>query len=160
MLESWSLIRIALIACASAGCASSAPRLTSAEIEVGDAHACDGIAERDRGPWDGSQIQAVTELREPRQMGKVATDVLCGAEIELRPTPLLTRAWLARASRCHVARHASALLPDRETDPLAVGQPTVSVRETDRGFVISVRGETEDEAKEILRRAQQLRTGR
>lgn len=129
---------------------------SEAEIE---AEACAGVSpqERDVGPLvDRTAIERVSELRERSVSGKVVSHLVRGAEIVVRPQPGMTRVWLARVSRCHAVRHATTILPDRGTDPLAVTRAEVTVREGETAFVIAIRADDDEAAAEIVRRARAL----
>jgi hypothetical protein len=138
-------------------CGSTPGRAPNASLL--DEDACAGIPDQDRDNDPFSEktlVEGVVELREPEPSSKIVLRRLRGATVVLRATPQLTRPWLGRVIHCHVMRHAAALLPDRDDDPLAVGHPEVAVRETETGFAVEIRSANYEDAREIVRRARGL----
>jgi len=58
--------------------------------------------------------------------------------------------------RCHEARLGVTALADRDRDPLAVDHPAVVVSEQGTNFVVAIRGNNNEDAREIVRRAKAL----
>jgi hypothetical protein len=83
---------------------------------------------------------------------------LRGAELFVRPTPGISRQWIARVLQCHVAFHdiAGPSLAETSPDPLVVDEAKFTVDETETAFVIRIKGSNKAEGQEILARAQRL----
>lgn len=160
------IIRVALgiVACAglvhcaseSSGGARRAETAALTDVQT----SCAGVAEAERqhGPlFDRSRIEGAFDLVEAVPIGKTSWNHVRGAEVVVRSEPGVTRSWLTRVARCHVAMHATAQGPAAATDdPFAVGLPAVSVDEREASFVIAIRGHDDDEGREIARRAHAL----
>ena len=141
------------------GCGSAAESAAAAPAVAEAQSYCSGVADedRDRDPFaDCALIESVGELKDREQHGKVWVDHVRGAEIALRATPGMSTPWLERMLRCHEARLQTTALADRERDPLAVDHPTVLVSEQETRFVVAIRGSTNEDAREIVRRARAL----
>jgi hypothetical protein len=88
---------------------------------------------------------------------RFASTELRGAEIVLRPAPDVTKHWVARVLRCHLADPVALAMRDSLDDPLVVGAPEVSLDQTSDRIVLRIVGRDEALGEEILRRAEQLR---
>lgn len=134
-------------------CASARARDPAAE----EAKLCDGVPSelRDRGLLaERAFVQDVVDLRE--HVGKQALRVLRGAGVVVRPGPGMTRPWLGRICACHIAHVARAANLARTDDPLAVDGASFDVLETDTAYVVEIRSQRIDDAREIARRAHLL----
>lgn len=101
-------------------------------------------------------VEAVYEDQEQEQWGHNTASHLKGAKIMLRPEPGISRPMLGRAIQCRVAERPPSTLANNDTDPLATGHVEVQVVETDTGYMVVVRSPNEGEAREIVRRANNL----
>jgi hypothetical protein len=101
-------------------------------------------------------VEAVYEDHVQEQWGHNTVSHLKGAKIMLRPEPGISRPMLGRALQCRVAERSASAIAINDTDPLATGHADVQVTETDTGYMVVVRGENEQEAREIVRRANNL----
>ena len=63
---------------------------------------------------------------------------------------------LGRTLQCRIAKGLMTGLANDNADPLTVGQVHVHVANTNTGFMVVVSSENEDEAREIVRRANNL----
>jgi hypothetical protein len=102
------------------------------------------------------QIESVRPLHERRSSARVPEGEVRGAEIYVRPSPALTRTFVARALRCHLADPVALALHEPFEDPLLVGTPRVSLESSEEGLVIRIAGHDGAEGQEILRRAEGL----
>jgi hypothetical protein len=106
----------------------------------------------------GDAVESVEPLYTGAPDAKSGSDArLYGAQIRIRAAQGVTAQWLDRALECHSARrllqHASA---DRLTnDPFWLPGRMVDIdaQSARDAFVVSVRGESTDDAQEILIRA-------
>jgi hypothetical protein len=159
-------------------------RAASEALRQAEDQACVGISEEDRemspfshyddvetvaeldksvatGNTEVSSVKEVSETRETRA-GKQQQTNLVGAEVVFRAVPGLTAEWLQRVVNCHIARNA-ALGPavasaDMPHCPLAVDGAKASVSSVGNGFAVTIRADSAESAKEIVRRAQALKT--
>jgi hypothetical protein len=157
---------IASLGVASAGCGAVASRAQSVASAASatassdrTADLCAGLpeVEHERPSFlrtDG--IEAVHPVTAERSAIKFGEPELLGAAIVLRPRPTVTKPWVARVLRCHLADPVAVALSDRFGDPLTVGEPAVSVDETPGGLVVRIAGQGSAQGEEILRRAEQL----
>ena len=119
---------------------------------------CNGVSEQSANADVLSRpglIEAVYEDNEQEQWGHNTVSHLKGAKIMLRPEPGISRPMLGRALQCRVAERSPAIAAN-DTDPLAAGPTDVQVTETDTGYMVVVRSQSEEEAREIVRRANNL----
>jgi hypothetical protein len=104
------------------------------------------------------ELEGVRKSMGERRFIKYSVQELRGAELLVRPSPGISRQWIARVIRCHVAYHdlAGAGVPETPADPLFVDDAEISFGETDTSFFIRIQGSTMSEGEEILARAQRL----
>jgi hypothetical protein len=102
-------------------------------------------------------IESVRPVRAERAAIKFAPSELRGAEIVLRPDPSLTKHWVTRVLRCHLADPVALAVRSRFDDPLVVGAPEVSLDQTSDRIVLRIAGRDTAQGEEILRRAELLR---
>jgi len=153
-------LALALPAC-TAGVAPSDLRVPVAPAPVSDraADLCAGLPEIEQvrpsflRP-DG--IEAVRPVTADSPRMKFAEPELRGAEIVLRPRTTVTKHWVARVLRCHLADPLALALTGRFEDPLVVGEPDVSLDQTSDRVVLRIAGRDGAQGEEILRRAEQL----
>jgi hypothetical protein len=101
-------------------------------------------------------VEAVYEDREEQHWGHNTVSQLKGAKIMLRPEPGISRPMLGRALQCRIAKTFAAGVATNDTDPLSTGHPDVEVMETNTGYMVVVRSRNEEDAREIVRRANNL----
>jgi hypothetical protein len=92
--------------------------------------------------------------------GKQAHDEVVGAVVVFRAVPGLTAEWLQRIVDCHVARN-NALgndMPEMSYCPLVPKGITAKVSSTGDGFAVTIESQDPNTAKEVLRRAQGLKS--
>jgi hypothetical protein len=72
----------------------------------------------------------------------------------------MTAPWLQRLIDCHLARNAALghEVPEMPYCPLVPKGVTATVRPTPTGFAVEIRSSDRDTAKEIVRRAEGLRS--
>ena len=99
-------------------------------------------------------IEAVYEDHEQEQWGHNTVEHLKGAKIMVRPEPGITRPMLGRALQCRLSERSSAMAIS-DTDALP-GHAEVQVSETDTGYMVVIRSQNADEAREIVRQANNL----
>jgi hypothetical protein len=152
--------RIALtgVSFAVAGCASSS-RDVAAPDQMADI--CRGVPdmERQRPTFlQSSGIESVRPFMGEQHYVKFTLPQLRGADIFVRAGPGVTKQWVARVLRCHVAWRDAAGLSNQDgfEDPSTVDRPDLSFIETETGFVVRIAGHDKAEGEEILRRAQRL----
>ena len=103
-------------------------------------------------------IVSMAPLNEIRFAGKAKYSQTEGVAIKLRATPGISVPWLERVNGCHVALVASGRLPGNvgPSDPFILPGTTVEASEVYAGFVLSLRGQNYDAAREILQRSYAL----
>jgi hypothetical protein len=101
-------------------------------------------------------IESIRPVTAERPDVKFAVPELRGAEIVLRPGTAVTKHWVVRVLRCHLADPVALALSGRFEDPLVVGAPAVSLDDTSDRVVLRIAGRDGAEGEEILRRAEQL----
>lgn len=136
-------------------------RAAAQALRDAEAAACTGIddLDRDMSPFAHREdIASVAPLTETVQMGRQTRERGVGATVVFRATPGMTVEWLQRLVDCHLARNASLghSVPEMEYCPLVPRGVTARVRSTGDGFAVELRGEDDETAAEILRRAQSL----
>jgi hypothetical protein len=89
---------------------------------------------------------------------KTTIQELRGADLVIRARPGLTKQWLARVVRCHIAYRElpGTVVSSLSADPLVVDRAEVSFGETETGFLVRIRGMDRSHGEEILARAQRL----
>ena len=82
------------------------------------------------------------------------------AVVVFRAVPGMTAEWLQRLVDCHVARNAALGhdVPEMSSCPLVPKGAHATVTATSGGFAVAIRGDDEATSREILRRAEALRT--
>jgi hypothetical protein len=145
----------------SARTATTQSQLPSASGSTSDraADLCAGLSGTEQArPYflreDG--IEAVRPVHEGSGFRFASTE-LRGAEIVLRPAPEVTKHWVARVLRCHLADPVALAIRDDLDDPFVVGAPEVSLGQTSDRIVLRIVGRDAALGEEILRRAEQLR---
>lgn len=99
-------------------------------------------------------ITSVRAYVERAPTSKVGLTRPRGAELFVQAQPSLTAEWLQLQLDRHVeAERRAAPTPDC---PLDVDAPTVTVQSSGPGYIVRIRADNEDDAGEILRRAQTL----
>lgn len=136
-------------------------RAASRALRDAEARACAGLSEADRdaSPFAHREdVAGVAPLTEPVTSGRLTSQRTVGAVVTFRAVPGMTAEWLQRLVDCHLAR-AAALghdVPGMAYCPLMPRGAAARVTSTGDGFAVAIRGEDEDAAREILRRAGQL----
>jgi hypothetical protein len=148
-------------------------RAASQVLRSAEASACAGLSERDRdeSPFAHREdIASVTPLNEPDpgipagsayESGEVrGGHEQLGAVVTFRALPGMTAPWLQRVIDCHLARNAALgyNVPEMPYCPLVPKGVTATVTPTSTGFAVEIRSSDRDTAKEILRRAESLRS--
>jgi len=159
--QEWSRIAVlAGLATYALGCVASVQPERPHATPESMAELCAGIpeAERERPSFmQPSGIAGIRPLMGEFHYIKFSEPELRGAEIAAAASPGATKQWIARVARCHVAwADAMGVAHEPYEDPLMVGQPDISVSETETGFVVRVAGKNKAQGEEILRRAQLL----
>jgi len=106
----------------------------------------------------GSAVDSVEPLYAGAPDGKPGSEThLCGAVIRIRASQGLTAEWLDRALECHGARRLLQHTPDETmaNDPFWLPGRMVDIdaQPARDSFKVAVRGESTDDAQEILIRA-------
>jgi hypothetical protein len=104
-------------------------------------------------------IEDVRPVVAERSPIKFRSPELRGAEIVLRPDPSVTKHWISRVLRCHLADPIGLAIRASFDDPLVVGTPTISLAQTSDRIVLRIAGRDGAQGEEILRRAERLRGG-
>jgi hypothetical protein len=125
------------------------------------ARMCAGVPEAERAHPSVLQPPELEDVRGAtgeRRLIKMTVQELRGADLLVRASPGLTKQWIARVVRCHVAYSdlSTAAGGEASPDPLLVDQAELSFDETETGFLIRIRGSSKAEGEEILARAQRL----
>ena len=120
--------------------------------------ACAGLNEDERAHPPFMSSLAADDVRPAtgeKRLLKSYVQELRGAELIVRATPGMTKQWLARQVRCHLAWYDVVGPWGHETfdDPFLVGSPEITFDELETGFVIRIRGRDKAEGEDILRRA-------
>ena len=140
---------------------AAAQRSAARAIEERAQSMCAGVPEDERqrpSPFRAASLEGTRPLLAERRLIKTTIQELRGAELFVRPTPGLTKQWIARIVRCHLAwlDTVGPSASDWFEDPLKVGVPEIHVDETETDFVVVIRGQDKTEGEEILRRARLL----
>lgn len=136
-------------------------RAAAQALRDAESRACVGVSEadRDESPFDHKEdIESAEPLYVGSSSGKLSTKRLEGATVSFRAVPGMTAQWLQRVIDCHLARN-SALghdVPEMAYCPLVPKGVSATVTGTQTGFAVAVRGDTQETAQEVLRRAQAL----
>ncbi len=139
-------------------------RAASVALRDAEAHACIGISadDRDMSPFNHIEdIESVAPFMGPVSTGKVPTRRMLGAVVTFRAIPGMTAEWLQRVIDCHLARNASLghMVAEMPNCPLVPNGVQVSVTSTGNGFSVMIRSDDSTVAREILDRAERLRSG-
>lgn len=135
-------------------------RAASANLRRAEAEACQGIAgdDRDMSPFAHVEdIASVEELRESAGVRDPSTR-LRGAIVTFRAVQGMTAEWLQRLIDCHVARNSALghVVPEMADCPLVPKGVSARVTSTGSGFAVSIAGEDNTAAEEILARSRRL----
>jgi hypothetical protein len=155
-----------------------APRHDQAETKVFSGHAgalstlartkaaCAGLPDPDRqtSPFDRLEdIVYVEDVQTRSTMTKGAQRArLEGASITVRAARGLTREYLQRLVTCHLARNASMgfAIPEMAKCPLSVKGARANVDTVGTTFRVEIRGDSNESAEMISRRAKELASSR
>lgn len=138
-------------------------RAAAQALRGAEAQYCSGISEADRDMspfYHREDITSVQPAMAPSPRGKGTPDHLTGAVVTFRAVPGLTAEWLQRIVDCHVARN-NALgndVPEMAYCPLVPKGVTAKVSSTGDGFAVTIESQDPNTAKEVLRRAQALKS--
>ena len=137
-------------------------RAASMALRDAEARACAGIAAEDRGisPFEHLEdVASIAPLNESAS-GKASMPRTAGAIVTFRAVPGMTVEWLQRVVDCHLARNAALghVVPEMPDCPLVPRGAEARVCSTASGFAVAVRSNDADAAREILARAQRLRS--
>lgn len=148
-----------VLAASLAACSSTTRQTAMAPSTQGQTKVlCSGVSEQSANADVLSHpglVEAVYEDNEQEQWGHNTVSHLKGAKIMLRPEPGISRPMLGRALQCRVAMRSATMAND-DTDPVTTGHADVQVSETDTGYMVVIRSRDEHEAREIVRRANNL----
>lgn len=160
-----SCLALAALASASLGCSAvagtSAPAPRAAALPASDraADLCAGLPTPEQ---EHPSFLSEAWIEEVRPV--VADDAsmkfrseLRGAEIVLRPHPTVTKHYVTRVLRCHLADPIGVAMNASFDDPLVVGTPEVSLAQASDRIVLRIAGRDDAQGEEILRRAERLR---
>lgn len=127
-----------------------------------EAQACVGISadDRDMSPFNHREDITGVQPAYVHRTGKNAGDDLVGATVTFRAVPGMTTQWLQRAVDCHIARNNAVGndMPEMPYCPLVPKGVTAKVTSTGNGFAVTIESQDPNTAKEVLRRAQSLKT--
>lgn len=138
-------------------------RAASLALREAEAQACAGIApgDRDMSPFEHIEdIATIDPFVEPLRNSNGISQRTAGVIITFRAIPGMTAEWLQKIVDCHIARNASLghSVPEMPNCPLVPNGVEAQVSSTSGGFTVSIRSGRDDIAREILSRAEQLRT--
>lgn len=138
-------------------------RAASRALRDAEAQACAGIADEDRdiSPFEHTEdIASVTPLMITDDRNETPNEQMKGAVVTFRAVPGLTAEWLQRVIDCHLGRNASLghVVPEMPNCPLVPNGARARVSSTGSGFAVEIRSDTPAVAREILDRAQRLRS--
>jgi hypothetical protein len=122
---------------------------------------CAGVPDAERSHpsvLQPPELEYVRQAMGEKRLIKTTIQELRGAELVVRAAPGLTRQWMARVLRCHIAYEdvTGLSLPEASLDPFRVDTAEVSFDETETGFLIRIRATNKSDGEEILARAQRL----
>jgi hypothetical protein len=138
-------------------------RAASAALRHAEARACVGINpdDRDMSPFvHVEDIVSVEELVDHARGGYAKPHVRkVGARVTFHAVPGMTAERLQRMIDCHLARNASLghVVPEMGNCPLVPKGVKAQVKATGNGFVVEIRSDDPETAREILSRAERLR---
>ena len=101
-------------------------------------------------------VSAVIADHERPQSSPDSAAHLRGAKVILTPEPGTSHRGLGHTLQCRIMRRLQRATTPTDADPLAVGHVQVEVSETDVGFMVLIQSPYAHEAREILRRANNL----
>lgn len=138
-------------------------RAASVALRDAEARACVGITpdDRDMSPFDHVEdIASVEPLTERTGTSKAPSQRTAGAVVTFRAVPGMTAEWLQRVVDCHLARNASLghAVPEMPNCPLVPNGAQARVTSTGNGFAVAIRSDDTATAREILSRAERLRS--
>ncbi len=154
-----SVLSVCVVAAMTTACSSTAQRTVAAPASPAEVGIyCRGVPEQSAADLlsQPGLVEAVYEDHVQEQWGHNTVSHLKGAKIMVRPEPGVSRPMLARALQCRVANSLPPSLAINDTDPLTTGHVDVRVSETDTGYMVTIRSQNENEAREIVRRANNL----
>src|SRR5215468_8043545 len=150
-------LALALAACIYPGKSTRTERLTAASEER--VRYCSSDAESGFNAVLAN-VEAAQPLYAKLRTGprNIYTYKLVGARFEIRARDGWTAEGLEQVLRCHQARGAAGDLSPAETDPFALAEGWIDIRvQSEKGhFLVSARGQTEDESRLIDSRAQEF----
>jgi hypothetical protein len=139
-------------------------RAAGQALRDAETRSCSGVSQDDR---DMSPFYHREDISDVRPAYKASTrgkqgvpDILTGAVITVRAVPGLTAEWLQTIVDCHVARN-NALgneMSEMAYCPLNIKGITAKVTSAGNGFAVTIESQNSDSAKEILKRAQALKS--
>lgn len=138
-------------------------RTGSTALRDAEARACVGLNpdDRDASPFAHvDDIAGVEPLIERTGTSKVPGQRTSGAIVTFRAVPGMTAEWLQRVVDCHLARNAALghVVPEMTNCPLVPNGVQARVRSTGNGFAVAIRSDDASTAREVLARAQRLRS--
>ena len=138
-------------------------RAASAALRKAEGRTCVGIdpEDRDVSPFERvDDIASIEPLIERSGGSKTPSQRTTGAVVTFRAVPGMTAEWLQRVVDCHLARNASLghVVPEMPNCPLVPNGAQARVSSTGNGFAIAIRSDDSATAREILSRAQRLRS--
>lgn len=140
-------------------------RAASKALRDAEASACADVpaADRDTSPFaQHEDIRSVSPLREKAVVGQATSYRTAGADVMFRAVPGMTTEWLQRVIDCHLARNAAVGHPAASLQmidcPLTLHGVQARVRSTGNGFAVAIRADDTETSREILRRAESLRS--
>ena len=137
-------------------------RGASKALRNAEGSACAGLSEADRdsSPFEHREdVLGVEELHaKPASPKTVLAGPTEGAAITIRAVPGLTKEYLERLVTCHTARNATMghAMPEMAFCPLSVKGATATVSSAGGAFRVDVKGDSQQSADEIARRAKAL----
>lgn len=139
-------------------------RAAGQALRDAESRACVGVSIDDRDMSPFYHREDVADVRPAykaaARSNKGAPDILTGAVVTLRAVPGLTAEWLQTVVDCHVARN-NALgnnMPEMSYCPLTIKGITAKVTSAGNGFAVTIEAPDAETAKEILKRAQALKS--
>jgi hypothetical protein len=137
-------------------------RAAAQALRNAEGQACVGISDEDRdiSPFYHRDDIASVAPAVRHVSGKQTHEEVDGAVVVFRAVPGLTAEWLQRIVDCHIARN-NALgndVPEMPYCPLVPKGITAKVTSTGDGFAVTIESQDVSTAKEVLRRAQALKT--
>ena len=137
-------------------------RAAAQALRSAEAQACAGISDDDRDMSPFYHREDITSVQPAvvQKTGKERGEQVVGAVVVFRAVPGLTAEWLQRIVECHIARN-NALgndMPEMPYCPLVPKGITAKVSSTGDGFAVTIESQDPNTAKEVLRRAQALKT--